>query len=146
MDPRLGVGVENTWGALKGRTTAGPLTFGRISTDDAEGRVKAYFGEGELTNDPLNTFGTRADAHVPDLDRLMRHIGKKGFEHHAVMTQSRTARVLRFGKAPLPEVHRTAPDFQFGRSFEVCSGTDIALVGTGETVGYLLLAVGRLAE
>lgn len=95
--PILGstLGVENTWGALKGRTTAGPLTFGRISTDDAEGRVKAYFGEGELTNDPLNTFGTRAVAHVPDLDRLMRHICKNGFEHHAVMTQSRTARVLR---------------------------------------------------
>ena len=60
--PILGtsVGVENTYGALDGRTPAMPLTYGRISTDDSRGVIKTYVGEGELTNDPLQTFGNRA--------------------------------------------------------------------------------------
>ncbi|HSC38135.1 MAG TPA: L-fucose/L-arabinose isomerase family protein, partial [Chitinophagaceae bacterium] len=62
--PILGttVGTENTYGALDGRTPAMPLTYGRISTDDSKGIIKAYVGEGELTNDALNTFGNRAVA------------------------------------------------------------------------------------
>ena len=56
------VGTENTYGALEGRTPAAPLTYGRISTDDCKGVIKAYVGEGELTNDALNTFGNRAVA------------------------------------------------------------------------------------
>ena len=42
--PILGtsVGVENTYGALDGRTPASPLTYGRISTDDPKGIIKAY--------------------------------------------------------------------------------------------------------
>ena len=49
--PILGsiLGVENTYGALDGRTPAGPLTYGRITTDDADGTIRAYVGEGELT-------------------------------------------------------------------------------------------------
>ncbi len=94
--PILGtvVGEKNTYGALAGRTPAGPLTFGRITTADAEGRIRAYVGEGELTNDPLDTFGTRAVAHVPGLQKLMRYVCKQGFEHHVVMTQSKSAAVL----------------------------------------------------
>jgi len=94
--PILGtiVGEKNTYGALAGRTPAGPLTFGRITTADTEGRIRAYVGEGELTNDPLNTFGTRAVAHVPKLQKLMRYVCKQGFEHHVVMTQSKSADVL----------------------------------------------------
>jgi L-fucose isomerase-like protein len=67
--PILGtsVGTENTYGALDGRTPAMPLTFGRISTDDCKGIIKAYIGEGELTNDALNTFGNRAVAQINDL-------------------------------------------------------------------------------
>ena len=49
--PILGstLGVENTYGALDGRTPAGPLTFGRITTADPDGCIRAYVGEGELT-------------------------------------------------------------------------------------------------
>lgn len=94
--PILGtiVGEKNTYGALAGRTPAGPLTFGRITTADTEGKIRAYVGEGELTNDPLNTFGTRAVAHVPKLQKLMRYVCRQGFEHHVVMTQSKSADVL----------------------------------------------------
>jgi len=95
--PILGsiLGVENTYGALDGRTPQGPLTYGRITTADPEGCIRAYVGEGELTNDPLDTFGNRAVAKVPRLQKLMRHVCAKGFEHHVVMTQSRSAEILR---------------------------------------------------
>lgn len=95
--PILGttVGVENTYGALDGRTPAMPLTYGRISTDDTRGVIKAYFGEGELTDDPLNTFGNRAVAKINNLQGLMQYVCKNGFEHHVVMNASKTAGVLK---------------------------------------------------
>ncbi|HPC60292.1 MAG TPA: L-fucose/L-arabinose isomerase family protein [Verrucomicrobiota bacterium] len=95
--PILGstLGIENTYGALEGRTGPGPLTFARITTADAEGAIRAYVGEGELTADELNTFGNRAVARVPNLQKLMRYICRHGFEHHVAMTQSKTAAVLR---------------------------------------------------
>ena len=94
--PILGsiLGVENTYGALEGRTPAGPLTFGRITTADADGKIRAYVGEGELTNDPLDTFGNRAVAKIPRLQKLIHHVCKQGFEHHVVMTQSKSAGIL----------------------------------------------------
>lgn len=94
--PILGsiLGVENTYGALEGRTPAGPLTYGRITSADAEGRLRCYVGEGELTNDELQTFGNRAVARVPRLQEVLRFVCRNGFEHHVVMTCSRTASVL----------------------------------------------------
>jgi L-fucose isomerase-like protein len=94
--PILGsiLGVENTYGALDGRTPAGPLTFGRITTADADGRIRTYVGEGKLTNDKLETFGNRAVAKISRLQKLMHHVCKNGFEHHVVMTQSHSAEIL----------------------------------------------------
>jgi len=94
--PILGttVGEENTYGALDGRTPAGPLTYGRLTTDDLNGEIRAYVGEGTLTNDTLETFGNRAVAQVPDLQGLMQFVCRNGFEHHVVMNQSHTAGVL----------------------------------------------------
>jgi L-fucose isomerase-like protein len=94
--PILGstLGIENTYGALEGRTPAGPLTYGRLTTADSDGCIRAYVGEGELTNDELKTFGTRAVAKVPKLQKLLRHICNNGFEHHVVMTQSNSSAAL----------------------------------------------------
>jgi L-fucose isomerase-like protein len=91
--PILGttLGEENTFGALEGRTLAGPVTFGRVSTDDLSGKITAYVGEGEFTNDPLKTFGTRAVVKVAALPALMHVICQNGFEHHAAMNRSHTA-------------------------------------------------------
>lgn len=91
--PILGttLGEENTHGALEGRTPAGPVTFARVSTDDVNGCIRAYVGEGRFTNDPLSTFGTRAVVEVPELQKLMRYICKNGFEHHAAMSASQCA-------------------------------------------------------
>ena len=91
--PILGttLGEANTFGALQGRTSTGPLTFGRVSTDDFTGAIRAYVGEGTFLEDPLDTFGTKAVAEVPDLRGLMHFVCKRGFEHHAAMTRSHCA-------------------------------------------------------
>jgi L-fucose isomerase-like protein len=91
--PILGttLGEENTFGALEGRTEPGPVTFGRVSTDDLTGKLTAYVGEGEFTEDPLDTFGTRAVVHVKGLPALMHLICQGGFEHHAAMNRSHIA-------------------------------------------------------
>jgi L-fucose isomerase-like protein len=94
--PILGstLGVENTYGTVVGRTPAGPVTFARISTDDMNGMIRTYVGEGEFTDDPLDTFGSRAVVKVPGLQRLMKYICKNGFEHHVAMNGSLTAETL----------------------------------------------------
>jgi L-fucose isomerase-like protein len=91
--PILGstLGVENTYGAMEGRTPAGPLTYARFTTDDAAGVVRGYVGEGTTTDDTLNTFGHRAVAHVPRLQALLRHVCENGFEHHVAVNPSLTA-------------------------------------------------------
>jgi L-fucose isomerase-like protein len=95
--PILGttVGTENTYGALDGRAPASPLTYGRLSTDDTRGVIKAYIGEGSLTDDALKTFGNRAVADIPGLQNLMQYVCRNGFEHHVVMNASKTAGVLK---------------------------------------------------
>ena len=91
--PILGttLGEENTVGALSGRTAAGPLSIARVSTDDFTGSICAYVAQGQFTDDPLNTFGTRAVVDVPSLPRLMHVICQHGFEHHAAMSRSHCA-------------------------------------------------------
>ena len=59
------LGPENTFGTVAGRTPAGPLGFARITTDDRNGAIKAYVGDGEFVDDPLDTFGSRAVVRVP---------------------------------------------------------------------------------
>lgn len=94
--PILGstLGVENTYGTVVGRTPSGPVTFARISTDDVNGMIRTYVGEGRFTDDPLDTFGSRAVVEVPGLQRLMKYICKNGFEHHVAMSASLCAGTL----------------------------------------------------
>jgi L-fucose isomerase-like protein len=94
--PILGttLGEENTYGAMAGRAVAGPMTYARVSTDDTSGIIRAYTGEGELTNDPLDTFGHRAVVYTPGLQKLLAYLCKSGFEHHVAMTMTHVAPVL----------------------------------------------------
>jgi L-fucose isomerase-like protein len=94
--PILGttIGEENTYGAMAGRAAAGPMTYARVSTDDTHGVIRAYTGEGELTNDTLETFGHRAVVHVPGLQKLLAHLCRTGFEHHVAMTMGSVAPIL----------------------------------------------------
>jgi len=88
------LGVENTYGAITGRVPAGPMSFARISTDDRNGVIRTYVGDGMFTDDPLDTFGGRAVVEVPGLQKLLQYICKKGFEHHGAMNASHSATIL----------------------------------------------------
>ncbi len=88
------LGEERTYGALAGRTPAGPMTFGRITTDDSTGQIRCYVGQGQFTDDPIETFGARAVVEIPEMQMLMQHICRSGFEHHVAMNGSESARIL----------------------------------------------------
>jgi len=88
------VGKENTYGNLVGRLKASPFTYCRVSTDDAQGIISAYVGEGELTDDPLETFGGYGVVHIPNLQGLLHYICENGFEHHVAVNLSQTASAL----------------------------------------------------
>ena len=94
--PILGstLGEENTFGAMEGRSIAGPLSYARVSTDDVNGKIRAYTGQGKLTDDPLDTFGHRAVAHVDGLQDLLKYICRNGFEHHVAITIGNVSEVL----------------------------------------------------
>ncbi|MCG2768434.1 MAG: L-fucose/L-arabinose isomerase family protein [Chloroflexota bacterium] len=88
------VGKENTYGTVVGRVKSGPFTFCRVSTDDSRGVMRAYVGEGELTDDPLETFGGYGVVCIPDFQRLLHYICENGFEHHVAINLSQTAATL----------------------------------------------------
>jgi L-fucose isomerase-like protein len=85
------VGKENTYGTVVGRVRSGPFTYCRVSTDDVNGKITAYVGEGELTDDPLKTFGGFGVVKVPRLQKLLHYICNNGFEHHVAVNLSQTA-------------------------------------------------------
>lgn len=77
--------MQEVYGACNGRIKSGPVTFLRISTDDSEGKIKAYIAEGEFTDDKVETFGGYGVAKVENLESLMSLIVEEGFEHHTAM-------------------------------------------------------------
>lgn len=88
------LGYDKCFGACKGQVKAGPMTFAKISTDDVWGTIKVYFGEGEFTDDKINSCGGIAVCRVPNLQELLDFMCKNGFEHHVAMNRSSCARVL----------------------------------------------------
>jgi len=85
------VGKENTYGTVVGRIKSSPFTYCRVSTDDECGVIRAYLGEGELTDDPLETFGGYGVVHIPDFQGLLHHICENGYEHHVAVNLSQCA-------------------------------------------------------
>ena len=76
------VGKENTFGTCVGLVKPGPMSFARFSTDDRTGAIRGYVGQGEFTDDPLDTFGGAGVVRIPKLQELLRYICERGFEHH----------------------------------------------------------------
>ena len=88
------LGKASTFGTCVGRVKAGPMSYARIATRDAEGKIAAYVGEGRFTNDPITTFGGYAVAEIPRLQELLRFICENGFEHHVATNISSVAGVM----------------------------------------------------
>jgi L-fucose isomerase-like protein len=88
------VGRENTYGTIVGRIKPSDFTYCRVSTDEFRGTIRSYVGEGELTKDPMTTFGGFGVAKIPRLQKLLRHICENGFEHHVAISPSRVAGIV----------------------------------------------------
>jgi L-fucose isomerase-like protein len=82
------VGKQNTYGTCVGRVKAGPMTYARFSTNDREGKICGYVGEGTFTDDPLETFGGAGVVEIPRMQDLLRFICERGFEHHVAANLS----------------------------------------------------------
>jgi L-fucose isomerase-like protein len=80
------VGRENTYGTIVGRLKAVPITYCRVSTDDLNGRMVAYLGEGHLTDDTMKTFGGYGVVNIPNFQKLLAHICENGYEHHVAIS------------------------------------------------------------
>ena len=85
------VGKENTFGTVVGRVKPGAMSYARFSTDDTSGVMRGYVGQGEFTNDSLNTFGGVGVVQIPQLQTLLHYICENGFEHHVAANFSSTA-------------------------------------------------------
>ena len=88
------VGKENTFGTIVGKLKAGPLTYCRVSTDDLQGKMRAYVGEGEITADKLQSFGGYGVVRIPKLQTLLQHICNNGYEHHVAVNRSHYGRAI----------------------------------------------------
>lgn len=101
------LGKDSTFGTMVGRVAPGPFTYTRVTTDDLEGRIRAYVGEGTFTDDELQTFGGYGVFHVPELQNLLAYICENGFEHHVAATRDRVSGALAeaFGKYLGWDVH-----------------------------------------
>ncbi len=88
------VGKDKTYGTVVGRLKSSPFTYCRVSTDDLNGRVLAYLGEGDLTDDPVSTFGGYGVVRIPRFQELLAYICENGFEHHVAVNPARVAPAL----------------------------------------------------
>ena len=88
------LGQEDTFGAVKGKVAPGKMTYFRISTDDTNGKIKSYLGEGRITDDPYGMDGGIAVCEIPNLQNLMKFMCKNGFEHHVGMVRGHVAEIL----------------------------------------------------
>jgi L-fucose isomerase-like protein len=85
------VGRENTFGTCVGLVKPSPMSFARFSTNDMEGTIDGYVGQGAFTDDPLDTFGGAGVVKIPNLQTLLRYICENGFEHHVAANMSTVA-------------------------------------------------------
>src|SRR5664279_339838 len=88
------VGAENAYGTCVGQVKSGSMSFARFSTDDTTGRMRGYVGEGQFTDDPLETFGGAGVVEIPQMQKLLRFICEQGFEHHVAANFSTVAAVV----------------------------------------------------
>ena len=53
------------------------MSFARFSTNDLEGKIRGYVGDGQFTDDPLETFGGAGVVKIPRMQDLLRYICEK---------------------------------------------------------------------
>ncbi len=82
------------FGACEGRIAPCDFTFLSAKTED--GKISAYLGEGKFTGEPIEEafFGCGGVAEIPDLEKILRYIGRNGYRHHVSVTPGQLKEVL----------------------------------------------------
>ncbi len=88
------VGKDNTYGTITGAVQPAKITYCRVSTNESTGRIRAYVGEAQFTNDSLDTFGGYGVVKIPEFQRLLHFICESGFEHHVAVNSSEVAEAI----------------------------------------------------
>jgi L-fucose isomerase-like protein len=70
-----------------------PVTLCRV-TQDSDGLWKAVVAEGNIEDNPAQTFGAYGWCRIPNLQRLYRNVLLQHFPHHVAMSQSHVGNVL----------------------------------------------------
>jgi len=87
-------GDEKTFGAIQGRIKTKPCTLLRVDTEDLSGEVKGILCEGKYTDDSLETFGGYGVVEIPQLQKLLQNLCKKGFAHHVAATLNEVGEIV----------------------------------------------------
>jgi L-fucose isomerase-like protein len=88
------VGKDNAYGTVVGQMKPTTVTYCRVSTDDYTGTIRAYLGEADITDDPVNTFGGYGVIEVPAFQDLLQFICENGYEHHVALNPAPVADIL----------------------------------------------------
>jgi L-fucose isomerase-like protein len=89
------VGQGCGFGCHVGRIAPQDFTFGSLLAD--AGKLKLYLGEGSFTPDPIPTefFGCAGVAEIPQLQKVLMHIGRMGYRHHVSLTPGKVMEPMR---------------------------------------------------
>ena len=79
---------------LHGTLKPGPVAWARFATDDVKGRVVGSIGDGQITEDAIDTFGTTGVMKMPNLPKFLHFLAANGFEHHMALNYAPRTDVL----------------------------------------------------
>ena len=88
--------LVNLFHCVKGKTMALLLELGflPLNSRDEFNILYKFFSKEEFTDDDLPTFGGVAVCEVPEMNKLMHHLTRNGYEHHVALVQSACADIL----------------------------------------------------
>jgi L-fucose isomerase-like protein len=86
--------LDSCYCTLHGSLRKGTVGFARFTTDDVRGRIVGFIGDGEITDDRLETFGTTGVMRIANLPKFMYFLAANGFEHHVALNYTPRSEVL----------------------------------------------------
>jgi L-fucose isomerase-like protein len=84
---------EDSQGTVEFVARPSPLSLCRV-TQDPDGAWKAAIAEGQIEDNPAETFGAYGWCRIPNLQRFYRDVLLRHFPHHVAITQSHVGNVL----------------------------------------------------
>jgi len=80
--------LDSCFCTLHGSLKPGKVGWARFSTDDTKGRIVGAIGDGDVTEETLDSFGTTGVMRTPNLQKLLYFLAVNGFEHHVALNYS----------------------------------------------------------